>query len=231
MRLAAFVAATADAIIGDILQHLEDEGVADNTVVVVTSDNGTPRAYTSIVNGVEAPKGKRHAASSKGTRVPLLFYDPRLQSAPKQIRSVVSMYDMLPTLMDAAGISSYPAGKAPFDGQSVWKLLTGQRKKWPRWTLLFSETRAPHAVVRNKKFIITSDGEVLQEKKWYAPILQPPQKVCRKRKLFRRLRMVVEEAWRLNITFTLPGSSEGLAPYACSDIVCNADTSLPECVP
>ncbi|EGD79349.1 hypothetical protein PTSG_09763 [Salpingoeca rosetta] len=221
----------ADAVVGDILRHMEVEGVANNTIVVAMGDNGTPRKYSSIVNGVETRSGKRHAGETKGTRVPFLLFDPRLGTTPRTVKPITSMVDVLPTLMDATGVNQLPAGKDPLDGTSFWPLVTGESKRRRQWSFLFSKTRAPHAVVRNRKIIITSDGTVYRERKWYDPVQITPEVVCRKRKYFRRFKSMVKEAWKLDIDVTFPGSDTAYPPNSCSKIVCNDETSLPECVP
>ncbi|EGD75314.1 hypothetical protein PTSG_06964 [Salpingoeca rosetta] len=221
----------ADAVIGDILRHLEVEGMQNDTIVLVTGDNGTPRGYDAVVNGVKTRNGKRHADRAEGTRVPLLvYYPPVLDTAPRTVKSVATLYDILPTLVDAAGVSGYPAGKDEPDGSSFWPLVTGQRKKTGEWAYLFSESRDPHAVVRNRKTIIASDGNVYRERKWYDPVRVSPELVCQRKKIFRRMKRMVFEAWKLDINVTLPGSDTALPPDSCAKIVCNPDTSLPECV-
>lgn len=220
-----------DGIVGDILRHLEVEGLQNNTIVLITGDNGTPRRYPSVVNGIETVSGKRHASHTKGTRVPLLIYDPRLQSSPKEIRAVTHMYDVLPTLMEATGIEDLPPNKELPDGRSFWGFVTEELEDWPRWAFLFSKTRAPHAVIRNQEFIITSDGELFHEEQWYRRISMSPAAACTThRVLLRKLRNLCHEAWKLDIAVTLPGGNAPVDPNTCRRIRCNSSTSLPECI-
>ncbi|EGD75310.1 hypothetical protein PTSG_06960 [Salpingoeca rosetta] len=222
----------ADAIIGDILRHLTIEGVAKNTIVVVVGDNGAPRKVEAVVNGVTVESGKFTAYRSAGTRVPCLFYDPRIPVAiPKarRIRAVANMYDILPTLMDATNIDRLPAGKNKPNGASLWKFITNDRRGWGKWTFLFGQQPA-HAVIRNHKVIISSLGDIYSENKWYTPKPLAPTAVCTKKLVRKRYQYMVNHAWKAGINVTLPGSDTPLAPYSCDDLVCNPDTNLLECI-
>lgn len=220
----------ADAIIGDILRHLRVSGLESDTIVLVSSDNGTPRAYPSVVNGIVTRSGKRFAAHTKGTRVPLLIKDPRLTLQPSIITSVTHMHDILPTLVEATGIDGYPSGKDIPDGRSFWQMITGELQDWSRWALLFTDSRPPNGVIRNQQYILGTDGNVFYEEQWYNRVAIPPQIVCSQRFLLRKLRTLVHEAWKLDIHCKLPGSKDELCPWSCTRIECNSETDLPECI-
>ena len=81
--------AAMDAWVGRILQQLEDDGLADNTIVFFFSDHG-----------VGLPRGKRCLYDS-GTRVPFLLADPQGRTGVED--RLVSFVDFAPTVLSLTG--------------------------------------------------------------------------------------------------------------------------------
>jgi N-sulfoglucosamine sulfohydrolase len=82
-----------DAIVGKLLAQLEADGLADNTVVMLWSDHG---------EGL--PRAKRFLYDS-GTRVPLIVRWPGRLAAGAVDRRMVSLLDLAPTVLAAAGVA------------------------------------------------------------------------------------------------------------------------------
>ena len=102
-----------DVAIGMIRDELEAQGVADNTVIIYTSDNGYicgAHGYASKVLPME-----------EASRAPLMIYDPRSPSAGKQLRSsaLTGNIDFAPTILELAGL---PVPEN-MDGHSLLPLL------------------------------------------------------------------------------------------------------------
>jgi N-sulfoglucosamine sulfohydrolase len=97
-----------DRELGDILARLEAAGELDRTLVVVTSDNGMPfpRAKANVYDG--------------GTRVPLVIRWPGQVPARVASDAMVSLVDLAPTLLQAAGLPALPdtSGRAL---QPLWR--------------------------------------------------------------------------------------------------------------
>jgi arylsulfatase A-like enzyme len=103
-----------DAAVGMIREALAREGLADNTVIIFTSDNG----YSMGAHGF-GDKVLPYEAASKS---PLVIFDPRLprRHAGQVSRALTANVDMAATLLDLAGVPA-PAG---LDGRSLVPLLT-----------------------------------------------------------------------------------------------------------
>jgi len=88
-----------DVAVGMIREELEAQGVADNTVIIFTSDNG----YICGSHGY----GSKVLPIEESARVPLMIYDPRSESAGKGYRSaaLTGNIDFAPTIMDLAGLA------------------------------------------------------------------------------------------------------------------------------
>jgi arylsulfatase A-like enzyme len=114
-----------DAAIGRVLGALEQQGLARDTLVVFTSDNGGERfSDTWPFTG-----GKTELLEG-GIRVPLLLRWPARLRAGGHPEQVMSSMDFLPTLLAAAG--SAPDPQAPPDGENLLPVLTGERPVHPR---------------------------------------------------------------------------------------------------
>jgi len=87
-----------DVAIGMIRDELKAQGIADNTVIIYTSDNG----YLAGSHGY----GSKELPYEESSRVPLMIYDPRSPSASKHLRSpaLTGNIDFAPTILNLAGL-------------------------------------------------------------------------------------------------------------------------------
>jgi arylsulfatase A-like enzyme len=120
-----------DANVGRLLKKLEEQGQADNTIIVFTSDNG---GLTSIPGGgptavvpLRAGKGWCYEG---GIRVPLLISYPGMQQAGESCDVPAISMDYYPTLLELAGMDPYPAQH--MDGKSIVPNLEDPRGKADR---------------------------------------------------------------------------------------------------
>jgi arylsulfatase len=91
-----------DDIVGDVVAHLEELGIADDTIVVVTTDNGA-EGFTWPDGGTTPFKGNKGMGTEGGFRAPQVVRWPG-QIAPGQvINGMMSGMDWLPTFATAAG--------------------------------------------------------------------------------------------------------------------------------
>jgi arylsulfatase A-like enzyme len=103
-----------DAAVGMIREGLDREGLAENTVIIFTSDNG----YNSGSHGF----GDKVIPYEEGSKSPLIIYDPRLpkQHAGAVSEAVTANVDMAATIFALAEVPA-PEG---IDGRSLVPLLT-----------------------------------------------------------------------------------------------------------
>jgi len=123
-----------DAHIGRIMAKLEDLGLAENTIVIFTSDNGT--TYTG---GVDAEyfdssaglRGLKGSVYEGGIRVPFIARWPGRIEAGSESDHISAFWDMMPTFADVAGVSA----PADIDGVSFLPELLGDGAQEPRTAL------------------------------------------------------------------------------------------------
>jgi arylsulfatase len=91
-----------DDIVGAVMAHLEKIGVTDNTIVGVTTDNGTEN-FTWPDGGQTPFAGGKGMVEEGGFRVPLVLKWPGEIKPNQVINGVMSGLDFFPTLISAAG--------------------------------------------------------------------------------------------------------------------------------
>jgi arylsulfatase A-like enzyme len=134
---------THDEQIGQMLDKLDELGVADNTIVMYSTDNGPEN--DTWPDGANTPfRGQKDTNWEGAWRVPAFIRWPGKIKAGSVLNGIVCHQDMLPTLVAAAGdpdinqklLNGFKAGDKTFkvhiDGVNQLPYLTGQVKQSPR---------------------------------------------------------------------------------------------------
>jgi uncharacterized sulfatase len=111
-----------DQAIEKIIRILEQYGALPNTCIVFTSDNGAAVSAANTMPGNAPHRGQKGQYVQGGFKVPLLYYWPGRIHSGRQSDALVSLLDILPTAMDAAGL------KIPkkIDGKSLLPIFDGK---------------------------------------------------------------------------------------------------------
>jgi arylsulfatase len=134
-----------DRDIGDILAKLDELGVADNTLVVFTSDNGP-----SWVGGCDLEffqsqgglRGRKAQVFEGGIRVPTIVRWPGRVVANSESDYVSAFWDWLPTFCTAANIEFQQQ-----DGHSLVEVLEGVQQSSRPGALYFEHARQAQAII------------------------------------------------------------------------------------
>ena len=122
-----------DQAIGQVLATLDEEGIADDTIVLFFSDNGG--AAYSVGGADNAPlRGGKGEVFEGGIRVVSLMRWPAKIGAGSKMGQIMTAMDVFPTLAEAAGVE--PGNTRRFDGQSLWPAIA-DGKAVPREDLVF----------------------------------------------------------------------------------------------
>ncbi|MBT3382627.1 MAG: sulfatase-like hydrolase/transferase [Prolixibacteraceae bacterium] len=105
--------------------YLKEKGLAENTIIVFTSDNGGSIGGRSTMPGNAPFRGHKGMHLLGGIKVPLFFYWPEGISNPEKNNQLVSALDILPTILDASGINS----PEKIDGKSLLPFLKDSSNK------------------------------------------------------------------------------------------------------
>ena len=134
LRVYAAMIRALDRSVGRITETLEAEGLADNTIVMFTSDNGGA-GYIGLED-INAPyRGWKLTMFEGGIRAPMFVKWPAKIAAGTRVDEPVAHIDMMPTLT-AAAQATLPAGVA-IDGVNLLPLVTGGAQSLARETLFW----------------------------------------------------------------------------------------------
>ena len=132
-----------DYNVGEILKKLDDLGIADNTIVVFTSDNGA-EMFSWPDGGMVPFKGEKGTTFEGGFRVPCLVRWPGVIKPGIDVNETMAMEDWMPTLLAAAGdpdvkeklLTGMKAGDKNFknhlDGYNFMPFFKGEVAEGPR---------------------------------------------------------------------------------------------------
>ena len=123
-----------DWSVGEILITLEKNNIAENTLVIFTSDNGP---WLNFGNHAGSAGGLREGKTTSwegGQRVPFIVHWPKIIPAGTVCSRLACAIDLLPTL---AAITDGKLPEAKIDGVNISSLFRGDFKSEPRKTMLY----------------------------------------------------------------------------------------------
>ncbi len=148
-----------DKMVGRVNATLEELGLADDTLVLFTCDNGSAGGR-SRWRGQWVGGGKSHMTDA-GTRVPLLASGRGVKPGV-ECEDLVDFSDFLPTVCAAAGVA-VPADR-PIDGRSFLPQLGGARGDPRDWIYMWysrsGEREKAREFARNQRFKLYRSGEL-----------------------------------------------------------------------
>ncbi len=131
-RKYAGLVVSLDENVGKILKGLEDAGIADNTIVVFTNDNGGQTLTGAINTPLRGHKGQ---VWEGGIRVPMAIRWPGKAPAGSVVDSPVITLDFATTFVALSGGQVEPSWK--LDGADLSKILKGEAKEIPERDLFW----------------------------------------------------------------------------------------------
>ena len=152
--------------VGEILKKLDDLGIADNTIVLFTSDNGAE--IMSWPDGGNHPfRGEKGTVFEGGFRVPMVAKWPGVIQPGIIVNDIIAAEDWLPTLLAAAGepdvkeklLTGYQAGEKTFkthlDGYNFMPFFKGEVAAGPRHEFFYFSDNADLMAVRYNAWKVT----------------------------------------------------------------------------
>jgi arylsulfatase A-like enzyme len=144
-----------DKSLGDLLDHLDALGVAEDTLVMFLGDNGSdaPLGHEHAVACAAPLRGRKGSHYEGGMRVPFIAawarpnaanrHQKRLPIAAGALqRQLAAVHDLFPTILALAEVR--PPANHPIDGQRLDTLLTGKPDPARHETFLMHYPHAPH---------------------------------------------------------------------------------------
>ncbi len=155
-----------DAHVGELLALLDELEIADDTIVVYSTDNGA-EVFTWPDGGTTPFAGEKATAWEGGFRVPAVVRWPGEIPAGKAVNGIVSHLDWMPTLLSAAGsknvkkklLQGHKAGKKLFkvhlDGYDMLDYFrSGGKGEGPREEIFYFTDEGQLAAIRHEDYKI-----------------------------------------------------------------------------
>jgi arylsulfatase len=173
---------THDEQVGQMLDKLDELGIADDTIVMYTTDNGPEN--DTWPDGANTPfRSQKDTNWEGGWRVPAFIRWPGKIEPGSVLNGIVSHQDMLPTLLAMAGepdikkklLAGHQAGgktfKVHIDGYNMIPYITGQVKESPRNAFFYMSDDGEVMAVRNGdwKFVL-GEQRAQQLRVWMEPL-------------------------------------------------------------
>jgi arylsulfatase len=162
-----------DHRVGQILDALAENGLADETLVIYASDNGPDSAHYPVVSNSGPYRGYLGSAYEGSIRTPLLVRWPGRVAAGGATNEIVAMVDLYPTIARLAG-AKVPDDRV-IDGMDQTALLLGESERSPREHVLVFSGRTLLAVKwRRFKMFFTGDDPAPRDRAWrrlWAPLV------------------------------------------------------------
>ena len=137
-----------DAMVGQLLDRLDELGITDNTIVMYSTDNGA-EALSWPDGGTTVFKGEKNTTWEGGFRVPAMVRWPGKIKPGQVSNEIISHLDWIPTLMSAAGndhvMEDLMTGrdvngrkvKVHLDGYNFLPYFMGEEEKGPRKEMFY----------------------------------------------------------------------------------------------
>jgi arylsulfatase len=140
-----------DGMVGELLKQLDDLGIADNTIVLYTTDNGAEIALWPD-GAMTMFRSEKGTTWEGGMRIPMMVRWPGVVKPGTVYNDIISLIDWFPTLCAAAGVpdikekmaseKGFDAGggksfRVHLDGYNFLPYFQGKEKKGPRDVLYY----------------------------------------------------------------------------------------------
>ncbi|WP_432798889.1 sulfatase-like hydrolase/transferase [Poriferisphaera sp. WC338] len=152
----------ADMLIGNVIDRLKTHGIYDNTLILITSDNGTYPMLGYEWDGAKMYGGKSYPQFS-GNRVPMVARLGTQAGSGAIFSDLIDFTDVLPTIADAVGL------KVPreydVDGRSFLPRIVGEKGRAKEFLLSYYPSISIRAerrciYVRNHEYKLYWDGRL-----------------------------------------------------------------------
>jgi len=160
-----------DDNVGALRAFLKEEGLADNTIFIFTTDNGSSSGWRTFNAGMRAGKGSEYDG---GHRVPFFVHWPAGGlTGGRDVEPITAHVDVLPTLIDLCGIGA--PSRVKFDGTSIVSLLNDTARDWPDRMLVTDSQRVKDPIKWRKSSVMTSQWRLINGKQLYDIKADPGQ--------------------------------------------------------
>ena len=176
--------ANIDENVGGLRRRLAEMGLAENTIFIFMTDNGSGGGLEVndnqfVTSGFKAGmRGQKGSEYDGGHRVPFFLHWPEGGiDEGRDVEEVTANVDILPTLIELCELDC-PEGNG-FDGRSLTQLIrpeVGKRVEWPDRALVTDSQRLTYPVKWRKSAVMTDRWRLVNGRELYAIENDPEQR-------------------------------------------------------
>jgi len=174
-----------DENVGRLRTKLEELGIAENTIVIFMTDNGSGGGVTTDAEGYveEGPcnfnagmRGEKCWEYEGGHRVPFFMYGPSVGAdGGRDVAELTSYTDFMPTILDLCGVE-VPSGRS-FHGQSLKPLIAGESdERWSERALVADTQRVARPVKWQRSCVMKNRWRLINGRELYDLSSDPGQR-------------------------------------------------------
>lgn len=171
LRVYAAMIRSLDRGVGRVLEALERNGLADNTLVLFTSDNGGA-PYIGLPEVNRPYRGWKLTLFEGGIHVPFFARWPARIPAGTVVRSPVQHFDLFATAAAAAG-APLPTDRE-IDGVDLLPFVTGEANGVPHRALFWRSGASQTALVDGWKLNVSDPAGTEHDRNWLFHVAQDP---------------------------------------------------------
>jgi arylsulfatase A-like enzyme len=165
-----------DFLLGKVVKQVDDLGIRKNTIIIWTTDNGTSKSFSNILNG-RVVKGGKTLTTENGVNAPFIVNCPGIVPEGTTSDALLDFTDMLPTFANFAGVSPEPEYK--YDGVSLKDVFLGKSKNSKRKWILAMGSKAGKASDKGIENVYYFRDRVIREARYklFVGIDRKPEKL------------------------------------------------------
>ena len=216
-----------DENLGVLRGKLKEFGVAENTILIFMTDNGTAAGVTLdrdgfLIAGYNAGmRGKKGSEYNGGHRVPFFLHwkGGDIQSG-REVDQLTSYTDILPTLVDLCNLEG---PDVDFDGKSILPLIRGNAEGWAERFVITDTQREDVPIKGKQSAVMTDKWHLIRGEELYDMDTDPGQSTdvaAEHPEIVKKLRDAYEGWWE--------DTSLDFDDYC--EIIINADAESPTCI-
>ncbi len=161
-----------DDNVGKTRALLQELGVADNTIFIFTTDNGTASGEKVFNAGMRGKKGSEYEG---GHRVPFMLHWPAAKiNTKRSIDHLTHTVDVMPTILSLTGAPT--PQKVKFDGVSLEPLIRDGNAAWPDRMVISDSQRVVNPVKWKNCAVMSEQWRLINGKELYDIKADPGQK-------------------------------------------------------
>ena len=179
-----------------LMELLDQEGIADNTILVFMTDNGTAGGLKNGRGYDGGMRGMKNSEYDGGHRVPFIVRWPNGDiEAGKSVERLTAHIDILPTFVELCGLE---APDIEFDGSDISDLLYTDGNAWPDRALVVESQRVVDPIMWRKSAVMTDRWRLVNGRELFDLEADPRQAndvATQYPEVFERLRGEYETFW------------------------------------